>query len=307
MCRREKSDFLEAENHEGEKLDFHALRHTCGAWLAMTGAHPKSIQSVMRHSNISLTMDTYGHLFPGQEADTIARFPAMVGGAVPSQLRATGTTDEAQSAVNAQYKRRDSARAGRGPMRPVDTNRTSMQPHNSMQDAELCGDERHDATECESRAAGTRTPNQQIMRQLFPRQASFSSPKPAQQSQLTKTICGLRGNVTSDVTKSKRGVRWNYEKAISTRSNWNLVRLGRRKTGPSVEGQDRSIPNVARDVRDSRAPFRHSCAQGSDCTVPDLVQASSCEWNLPLVQALSGQFGRSLRQRASDATTPIGC
>lgn len=66
-------------NHEGEVLDFHALRHTCGAWLAMAGAHPKSVQSVMRHSTIVLTMDTYGHLFPGQEADTVALFPNMVG------------------------------------------------------------------------------------------------------------------------------------------------------------------------------------------------------------------------------------
>jgi hypothetical protein len=34
----------------------------------------------MRHSSIQLTMDTYGHLFPGQEADTVARFPDMIDG-----------------------------------------------------------------------------------------------------------------------------------------------------------------------------------------------------------------------------------
>jgi integrase len=67
--RREQSDFLSDLNHDGQRLDFHALRHTCGAWVAAQGAHPKVIQVIMRHSSITLTMDTYGHLFPGQEAD----------------------------------------------------------------------------------------------------------------------------------------------------------------------------------------------------------------------------------------------
>ena len=90
--RREQSDFLTAVNQEGELFDFHALRHTCGAWLAMSGAHPKAVQAVMRHSTITLTMDCYGHLFPGQEAETVARLPAMLTDA-PGVLAATGTDD----------------------------------------------------------------------------------------------------------------------------------------------------------------------------------------------------------------------
>ena len=39
------SDFLLPTNHSGESLDFHALRHTTGAWLSMTGAHPKVVQT----------------------------------------------------------------------------------------------------------------------------------------------------------------------------------------------------------------------------------------------------------------------
>ena len=88
--RRGESDFLGERNHEGEFLDFHSLRHTCGAWLAMAGAHPKAVQSVMRHSTIVLTMDTYGHLFPGQDAATVARLPNMMA-SEPITLRATGT------------------------------------------------------------------------------------------------------------------------------------------------------------------------------------------------------------------------
>ena len=33
--QRQQSDFLADVNHEGEIFDFHCLRHTCGAWLAM--------------------------------------------------------------------------------------------------------------------------------------------------------------------------------------------------------------------------------------------------------------------------------
>ncbi len=42
----------------------------------MTGAHLKAVQTVMRHSSITLTMGTYGHLVPGQAADTIADLPS---------------------------------------------------------------------------------------------------------------------------------------------------------------------------------------------------------------------------------------
>lgn len=77
LKKRQESDFLLARNHSEEVLDFHALRHTCGAWAALGGAHPKAVQTLMRHSTITLTMDTYGHLFPGQDAETVHRLPDM--------------------------------------------------------------------------------------------------------------------------------------------------------------------------------------------------------------------------------------
>jgi len=72
---REQSDFLAVMNHDGEVLDFHSLRHTCGAWLAMTGEQPKVVQIVMRHSSVTLTLDTYGHLWarPGGRGRSEAR------------------------------------------------------------------------------------------------------------------------------------------------------------------------------------------------------------------------------------------
>jgi len=63
--------FLTPTNASGEKLDFHSLRHTCGAWMAIEGVNPQLIQKVMRHSTITLTLGTYGHLMPNREQDAV--------------------------------------------------------------------------------------------------------------------------------------------------------------------------------------------------------------------------------------------
>ncbi len=70
----DRSDFLNLQNHAGEKLDFHSLRHTCGAWLALRDVQSKIIQTVMRHSTITLTMDTYGHILDGSQAEAVSGF-----------------------------------------------------------------------------------------------------------------------------------------------------------------------------------------------------------------------------------------
>jgi integrase len=69
--RREASDFLQPVNHAGEALDFHSLRYTCGAWLTIRGVHPKTVQTVMRHSTIKLTMDLYGRLLPDAAGEAV--------------------------------------------------------------------------------------------------------------------------------------------------------------------------------------------------------------------------------------------
>jgi len=166
--RRTQSDFLIDKNHEGEILDFHSLRHTCGAWLAMAGAHPKAVQAVMRHSTITLTMDTYGHLFPGQEAETVARLPDMLGDA-PGSLRATGTADAAggKSAAHAQRAVRQTTRTGasrREQDGPAFWPGTSPKP---LHGAEIRNAPRSDARRCDNAPPGTRTPDPLIKSQLL--------------------------------------------------------------------------------------------------------------------------------------------
>jgi integrase len=70
--------FLEPTDPLGHVLDFHALRHTCGAWLVVAGVNLKVVQKVMRHSSITLTLDTYGHLVPGAEQDAIKHFETLM-------------------------------------------------------------------------------------------------------------------------------------------------------------------------------------------------------------------------------------
>jgi len=47
---------------------FHDLRHSYAAMLISHGAHPRAIMERMGHSTITVTLDTYGHLFPKLDA-----------------------------------------------------------------------------------------------------------------------------------------------------------------------------------------------------------------------------------------------
>lgn len=59
-----------------DTLRVHDLRHTCAALLIEQGAHPKQLQQWLGHSQISVTLDTYGHLLPGLEAGLVERLDA---------------------------------------------------------------------------------------------------------------------------------------------------------------------------------------------------------------------------------------
>ena len=149
-------DFWLDKNDSGERIDFHCLRHTCGVWLARAGGQPKVVQSVMRHSSITMTMDTYGHLFPGQEADAVDRLEDVMHDG-PDPLRATGTD---QVTVNTpDSARRDRVRgaceAERGNDRPQAAEGQQEPPRNSLRIAGLDESVRSDAPSDASGRGGT--------------------------------------------------------------------------------------------------------------------------------------------------------
>ncbi len=84
----------------GRYADFHSLRHSTGSLLAASGAHPKVVQSIMRHSDINMTMSRYTHIFRGQESEAVAGLPDLT---LPSKEKqkavATGTDNKPIGAV----------------------------------------------------------------------------------------------------------------------------------------------------------------------------------------------------------------
>jgi len=81
----------------GRYVDFHALRHTAGSLLAASGAHPKVVQSIMRHSDINLTMSRYSHVLSGQESAAVENLPSF--SLEAEEARATGTEGAVCEAV----------------------------------------------------------------------------------------------------------------------------------------------------------------------------------------------------------------
>ena len=97
-------------------VDFHSLRHTTGSLLAAAGVNPKVAQTILRHSDINLTMSRYTHVFRGQESEAVGKLPDL---GKPSekaeQARATGTEGENCLAIclaNEGENKRTSANVG---------------------------------------------------------------------------------------------------------------------------------------------------------------------------------------------------
>ncbi len=70
--------YLVPGDNTGRFADFHSLRHSAASLLIQTGANPKVIQSLMRHSDLNLTMSRYTHLYTGQQRETIESLPDFV-------------------------------------------------------------------------------------------------------------------------------------------------------------------------------------------------------------------------------------
>ena len=96
---------IDYQDETGRYFDFHALRGELGTLLAASGTHPKVAQSIMRHSDINLTMSLYTHTLRGQESEAIENLPDL---SLPSRKsqRATGTDDAVvESAYKPAYKK----------------------------------------------------------------------------------------------------------------------------------------------------------------------------------------------------------
>jgi integrase len=53
------------------RVRLHDLRHTCATLLLIKGVHPKYVQELLGHTNISIILDTYSHVIPGMGNQTV--------------------------------------------------------------------------------------------------------------------------------------------------------------------------------------------------------------------------------------------
>ncbi|HLZ57904.1 MAG TPA: site-specific integrase [Ktedonosporobacter sp.] len=54
-------------------IRFHDLRHSAASLLLSLGIHPKVVQELLGHTQISITMDVYSHLLPGMQKDAMSK------------------------------------------------------------------------------------------------------------------------------------------------------------------------------------------------------------------------------------------
>ena len=59
------------------RVRFHDLRHTFATIMLQNGEHPKVVQEMLGHANISETMDTYSHVLPDMQSDAMKRLDAL--------------------------------------------------------------------------------------------------------------------------------------------------------------------------------------------------------------------------------------
>jgi integrase len=79
-------------------LRFNDLRHTHASLLIHEGVHPKHIAERLGHSSIKLTMDTYGHLFPGSDHESAAHMDRFFGAHPEPQPPADEPAEEKRQA-----------------------------------------------------------------------------------------------------------------------------------------------------------------------------------------------------------------
>jgi integrase len=73
-------------------LVFHELRHTAAALAIEHGAHPLTIKERLGHSSITVTMDTYGHLFPAQDQALAAALDGTLRRSLAGDMQGDRTT-----------------------------------------------------------------------------------------------------------------------------------------------------------------------------------------------------------------------
>jgi integrase len=63
---------------QARRITPHACRHTFASLMIAAGVNAKAQSTFMGHANISNTLDRYGHLMPGTEAEAATLLDAYL-------------------------------------------------------------------------------------------------------------------------------------------------------------------------------------------------------------------------------------
>jgi integrase len=79
-----KAAGIEFINAQGQRADFHSLRHTLATNLARAGTSPRIAMEIMRHSDIKLTTKTYTDAGLLPVSDAVINLPSLLAVKTPS-------------------------------------------------------------------------------------------------------------------------------------------------------------------------------------------------------------------------------
>ena len=68
-------------------MRFHDLRHSAATIMLSKGTHPKVVQEILGHSQISVTLDVYSHVLPSMQEDVTRRWDDDFGAGVPVPVK----------------------------------------------------------------------------------------------------------------------------------------------------------------------------------------------------------------------------
>jgi integrase len=60
------------------EIRFHDLRHTCATLMLTGGIHPKVVQEMLGHANVSVTLNTYSHVLPNMQGEAAVKIDFML-------------------------------------------------------------------------------------------------------------------------------------------------------------------------------------------------------------------------------------
>jgi integrase len=61
------------------QIRFHDLRHSAATIMLNMGVHPKVVQELLGHNNISITLDTYSHVLPSMQQEAMDKLNNLFG------------------------------------------------------------------------------------------------------------------------------------------------------------------------------------------------------------------------------------